>query len=280
MLYSTNRFLSRLPPILPKTKRVDLAIAYSKALTQLEVSLNDFANWYRVVTEEGLSRSGLTTKIINSLETAIEAFLPGMSDLELDSGRPPRFSLKKNDARFYLEQLSDGERGLLALIFDLTRRLAIANPDSDNPVAEGNALVMIDEIELHLHPKWQREVLNRLVSVFRNCQFVVTTHSPMVLGESKARGVRFLEYQDGKVAATIPQELYGMDANRILQELMDSPIRNKEVNEELRKLFELIDQEQFDDARVAMDELSQCMGDADPELTRASSLIKFLEGEE
>ena len=63
---------------------------------------------------------------------------------------------------FYLHQLSDGERGLLALVFDLTRRLAIANPESDNPIAEGVALVLIDEIELHLHPKWQRDVIERL----------------------------------------------------------------------------------------------------------------------
>src|SRR5690606_14860939 len=131
----------------------------------------------------------------------------------------------KNGKPLFLEQLSDGERGLLALIFDLTRRLAIANPASKNAIGEGVALVLIDEIELHLHPKWQRDVLQRLRNVFKACQFVVTTHSPLVLGEVEARCVRFLEFENGKVDVTVPAEAYGMDANRILQELMDAPVR-------------------------------------------------------
>jgi len=179
-----------------------------------------------------------------------------------------------------LEQLSDGEKGLLAIVFDLTRRLAIANPESENPIKEGAALVMIDEIELHLHPKWQRDVLGHLNSVFKKCQFIVTTHSPLVLGEVEARCVRFLEYQDGKVVATVPTEAYGMDANRILQEFMDAPVRNKQIDAKLKVLFELIDEENFDEARSKIKELEEPLGEDEPELTRASSLIRFLEGAE
>lgn len=139
---------------------------------------------------------------------------------------------------------------------------------------------MIDEIELHLHPKWQRDVLSRLRSVFKSCQFVVTTHSPLVLGEVEARCVRFLEYQDGKIVVTVPTEAYGMDANRILQEFMDAPVRNKQIDAELKVLFELIDQEHFDEARAKIITLEKALGEDEPELTRASSLIKFLEGSE
>ena len=198
------------------------------------------------------------------------------------SRKQPRlgFVVDKRGQPFYLHQLSDGERGLLALVFDLTRRLAIANPDSDNPIAEGVALVLIDEIELHLHPKWQRDVLQRLRDIFKACQFVVTTHSPLVLGEVPARCVRFLEFVDGKVGVTVPAEAYGMDANRILQEFMDAPVRNRQVDAELKALFELIDREHFDDARAAIVALESKLGEDEPELTRASSLIRFLEGNE
>jgi hypothetical protein len=165
-------------------------------------------------------------------------------------------------------------------VFDLTRRLTIANPDSVNPIAEGVALVLIDEIELHLHPKWQRDVLQRLCDIFNACQFVVTTHSPLVLGEVHARCVRFLEFVDGKVSVIVPSEAYGMDANRMLQENMGAQVRNRQVDAALNKLFDLIDQESFDDARSAISALEKMLGVVEPELTRASSLIRFLEGTE
>jgi predicted ATP-binding protein involved in virulence len=278
VFYSTSRFLSRLPPMLPKTKGIAISTAYSKALDQLEISLNDFVNWYRVQSETGSKKR--TKRVFQQLDSAIATFLQDVKSLQLHPDRPPRFSVKKNSNTFFLEQLSDGERGLLALVFDLTRRLAIANPESDNPIAEGVALVLIDEIELHLHPKWQRDVLGRLRSVFQNCQFVVTTHSPLVLGEVEARCVRFLEFQDGKVVPTTPTEAYGMDANRILQELMGAPVRNKQMERKLHALFELIDAEDFSQAREKIAALELQLGEHEPELTRAQSLITFLEGSE
>jgi predicted ATP-binding protein involved in virulence len=278
VFYSTSRFLSRLPPMLPKTKGIEIATAYNKALDQLEISLNDFANWYRVQSETGSKKR--TKRVFQQLDSAIATFLQDVKSLQLHPERPPRFSVKKNGDTFFLEQLSDGERGLLALVFDLTRRLAIANPESDNPIAKGVALVLIDEIELHLHPKWQRDVLQRLRDIFTACQFVVTTHSPLVLGEVPARCVRFLEFQDGKVVATTPTEAYGMDANRILQELMGAPVRNKQMETELRTLFELIDADDFTQAREKIAALEQRLGEHEPELTRAQSLITFLEGSE
>ena len=278
VFYSTSRFLSRLPPTLPKTKKPSAANAYDKALNQLEVSLNDFANWYRVVASHAAAAT--KDRLFQQLEQAIKTFLPDVSNLVLHDERPPRFSVIKTGQTLFLEQLSDGERGLLALVFDLTRRLAIANPDSDDPIADGMALVLIDEIELHLHPKWQRDVLQRLRDIFKACQFVVTTHSPLVLGEVAARCVRFLEFVDGKVSVTVPTEAYGMDANRILQEFMGAPVRNRQVDAKLKTLFELIDQERFDEARAAIAALERNLGEDEPELTRASSLIHFLEGTE
>lgn len=278
VFYTTSRFLSRLPPALPKPRKLDAAIAYDKALNQLEVSLNDFANWYRVVASDFAAST--KERLFQQLEQAIKTFLPDVRDLALYDVRPARFSVTKSGQPLFLEQLSDGERGLLALVFDLTRRLAIANPDSDNPIAEGVALVLIDEIELHLHPKWQRDVLLCLRNTFKACQFVVTTHSPLVLGEVPARCVRFLEFVDGKVGVTVPTEAYGMDANRILQEFMGAPVRNRQVDGALKELFSLIDQERFDDARAAIAALETKLGEDEPELIRASSLIRFLEGAE
>jgi len=84
-----------------------------------------------------------------------------------------------------------------------------------------------------------------------------------VLGEVEARCVRFLEFDNGKVISTIPAEAYGMDANRILQELMGAPVRNKAIEAELRSLFELIDQEDFKKAREKITALETQLGDSE-----------------
>lgn len=95
---------------------------------------------------------------------------------------PLRLAVKKNGREYSVDQLSDGEKCTLALIGDLARRLALANQNSENPLA-GSGIVLIDEIELHMHPSWQRKVFPVLRKTFPNIQFIVTTHSPQVLGE-------------------------------------------------------------------------------------------------
>ena len=278
--FTPKRQLPGQPRTLPEAKPFDPSIAFGRALHDREVELREFMHWFRTQEKLGAASEPRRLKVLDALRSVVSELVPEFTNLRIQESPRLGFVVDKRGQPFYLHQLSDGERGLLALVFDLTRRLAIANPESDNPIAEGVALVLIDEIELHLHPKWQRDVLGRLRSVFQNCQFVVTTHSPLVLGEVEARCVRFLEFQDGKVVATTPTEAYGMDANRVLQELMGAPARNKQMETELRALFELIDAEDFTQARAKITTLEQQLGEHEPELTRAQSLITFLEGSE
>jgi len=278
--FTPKRQMPGQPRSLPEAKPFDPSIAYSRALHDREVDLREFMHWFRTQEKLGAANEPRRLKVLEALRAVVSELVPEFSDLCVEEQPRLGFVVSKRGQPIYLHQLSDGERGLLALVFDLTRRLAIANPESDDPIAEGVALVLIDEIELHLHPKWQRDILCRLRQVFKKCQFVVTTHSPLVLGEVEARCVRFLEFQDGKLVATIPSEAYGMDANRILQELMGAPVRNRAIDTELRSLFELIDREDFDGARKKIRALEAQLGENEPELTRACSLITFLEGSE
>lgn len=278
--FSPKRQLPGQPRTLPETRPFDPSIAYGRALHDREIELREFMHWFRTQEKLGAASEPRRLRVLDALRAVVGELLPEFGNLRIQDQPRLGFVVDKRGQPFYLHQLSDGERGLLALVFDLTRRLAIANPDCDNPIAKGVALVLIDEIELHLHPKWQRDVLQRLRDIFKASQFVVTTHSPLVLGEVPARCVRFLEFVDGKVVVTVPTEAYGMDANRILQELMGAPVRNRQVEGELKTLFELIDRERFDEARTAIKALGSELGEDEPELTRASSLIRFLEGAE
>lgn len=279
VLFTPKRHLQGKPRKLVEPKTFNPSVAFSRSLEDREVELREFMHWFRAQEKLGTGNKQRTF-VLDSLRRVVSDLVPEFSDLRIQEKPSLGFVVTKSGKPLYLHQLSDGERGLLALVFDLTRRLAIANPDSDDPISEGNALVLIDEIELHLHPKWQREVLGKLQTIFSNCQFVVTTHSPLVLGEVPARCVRFLEQGDSKTTVARPVEAYGLDANRILEELMGARIRNKDIESELRELFQMIDQEYFESAKGKIEDLKLHLGNYEPELTRASSLITFLEGSE
>ena len=80
-----------------------------------------------------------------------------------------------------VEELSDGERSLVVLGFDIARRLAQLNPDDPTPTTNGKGVVLIDELDLHLHPTWQRQIIGSLRGAFPAVQFICTTHSPFLI---------------------------------------------------------------------------------------------------
>jgi predicted ATP-binding protein involved in virulence len=93
---------------------------------------------------------------------------------------------------------------------------------------------------LHLHPKWQRDVMARLPRIFNSCQFVITTHSPQVLGEVPARCVRLLILKEGRLVVETPAMSYGVDSNWILNVLMGADEMNQDVGRELDDISRLI----------------------------------------
>lgn len=278
VLYTTSRYLGRLAPRLSGARAFEPANAYTDALSGAVVSLAAFANWFNAVQQGALGSKANSKRIFSLLNGVVKNMLPGFSEPRLADSTPPRFFVKKGKMEFELHQLSDGERGLLALAFDLTRRLAIANPGLKNPVAEADAIILLDEIELHLHPSWQRKVLRRLARTFKKCQFVATSHSPQVLGEVEGKNIRYLKRSNGKITSWTPQRALGLDSNRVLEELMDSPSRNEAIDAESHEVFRLIDQEKFAAARKQLVDVEAKLGDSDPDVVRARSLMAFLEG--
>ena len=221
VFFSPRRQLPGRPKTLPKTKAFEVENAYKQALQDREVELREFMHWFRAVETGAVGDGGRGPAVLDKLKQAVNAFVPEFHNLHVEESPSLRFVVEKNGTPLALNQLSDGERGLLAMLFDITRRLAIANPDSKDPVAEGAGIVLIDEIELHLHPLWQRQVLRRFKEIFKNCQLVATTHSPLVIGEVEARCVRFLERDDqGKVFCAVPPFGLRPGRNQVLEVLM------------------------------------------------------------
>ncbi|GGB37829.1 ATPase [Oceanisphaera marina] len=157
---------------------------------------------------------------LTAVRTAISNFMPGFSNLQVR--RKPRLymSIDKDGETLNVLQLSQGEKSLMALVGDIARRLAMMNPGLANPLA-GDGVVLIDEVDMHLHPTWQRSIISRLTTTFPNCQFVLTTHSPLVISDVKEVLVYSL---DNAELSQVPSQ-YGQDANSVLLEVMDTHIQ-------------------------------------------------------
>ena len=184
------------------------------------------------------------------------------------------------------DNLSAGQRMMLALVADIAVKAVTQNahllpPDElaakDDPLPRvlrlTPGIVLIDELDVHLHPRWQRRVATDLKETFPAIQFVCTSHSPQVIGEVSPAEIRMLEDED----VTTPRRSFGIDSSRILEELMRTKPRTESVEVSLRKLFRLIDNEDFSAARDQLREIEANLGANDPEITRARTLMSFLE---
>lgn len=209
-------------------------------------------------------------KELNAVRKAIAHFLDDFEKLRVK--RHPKLELvvRKGEEELSISQLSHGERIVLAMVGDMAKRLSLANPLLENPL-EGQAVVMIDEIELHLHPSWQRKIIKNLERTFPNCQFIITTHSPQVLSEIDAQDKVVLLKNNQAYPLPIS---YGRDSNWILDTIMQVPSRPVEVKEQLKKYFKLIDNGELEQAEELRTELENQIGSDEPEFIRGDLLIR------
>ncbi|HHY6930424.1 TPA: AAA family ATPase [Burkholderia ambifaria] len=142
--------------------------------------------------------------------------------------RPLRFVIdqkidEQRTRTLRISQLSDGYRVILGMTMDLARRIAQANKPRDAKSAlDLPAIVLIDEVDLHLHPSWQQRVLTDLTNVFRGAQFIVTTHSPQLLTTVRRANIRFLaKSEEDTLYVGIPgEETYGIESQNALNDVM------------------------------------------------------------
>jgi predicted ATP-binding protein involved in virulence len=173
-----------------------------------------------------------------------------------------------------LNQLSAGYRNMLALVMDFARRLAQANPHLENPL-EAKAILMIDELDLHLHPTWQQKIIPDLRKVFPNTQIIATTHSPEIVTTVNHNQVWILEDYQIKPCPYLTKGMKSSDIVRYVLGLQN--LRpDTEESRKLTALFQAIDNENLEEAKRLQQELQEWeFFDAD--MTRADMQIRRLE---
>ncbi len=173
----------------------------------------------------------------------------------------------ESKVRIPLRRMSDGYRCSISLVADIAYRMAILNPDLlENVVLETSGVVLIDEVDLHLHPSWQQRILGILLSVFPKVQFVVSTHAPSVINSVKQENIRIL---NGGCVEMAPVEVYGKDVNGILKSIMDADIRPEDVLKLFEKFHEAMDKSDYAGAERALACIASKIGENDPELAAA-----------
>lgn len=260
--------------------------AYDDALYEGKANFRRFFEWYR--EREDLENEQFRNarygdqpfeedRQLGAVRRALQAFFPNFTRWHIRRS-PLAMVVEKDGERLKISQLSDGEKCFIALIADLARRLAIANPSLENPLM-GAGVVMIDEVDLHLHPSWQSMVIPRLLQTFPCCQFFITTHSPSVVNHVKPESLFLLQQAVGEGplgGATLNrvQLSYGLTVDMVYKVLMGMEYTRPEgVARQLARLYHLIADNDLEEAKRAVMALKHELIE-DPELLKIEGLIR------
>jgi hypothetical protein len=256
-------------------------------ITDRGLRVQDLVDWLR--NKEQIAREapeGNSARQKAAVLDAITAMVPELSNWRLEGGRlwvtkqVSRQRINESSATnglhvvlepmsLLVEELSDGERSLVVLGFDIARRLAQLNPNEPMPTTNGQGVVLIDEVDLHLHPQWQRRIIASLTAAFPKLQFIATTHSPQVIGETPV-GRAILLREDG--TSEVLDESLGRDSGWILRHVMDTPERNATLQAGLDDIDQLMEDGALAAARKRVTALRAVFGD-DKELIGANAAI-------
>jgi predicted ATP-binding protein involved in virulence len=283
--YKSNRHLTNIGDLenIPN-KSFDRFDALNNAF-DATANFTDLATWFFVrdfqELREGKNRKDINFELpdLKQVRNAISTIIAPNARVYFSGATSAKlmveWTMETGEKReLLLSQLSAGYRNMLALVMDFARRLAQANPNMENPLA-AEAILMIDELDLHLHPTWQQKIIPDLKKVFPNTQIIATTHSPEVVTTVQQNQVKILEDYQIKEC---PSPTRGMKSSDIVRYVLGlSDLRpDTEESRTLTQLFEAIDNGQLEEAKRLKKEL-QHWESFDPDMTRADMQIRRLE---
>lgn len=224
-------------------------------------------NWFRKKTVQMAQKNadGLNSVLeLRAVYWAMEtcfALITGYSNIKvlynLDTNELDCYYSDETGAQMTipLSQMSAGYKSTISLVADIAYRMAILNPQLGTAVLrDTDGIVLIDEVDLHLHPAWQHRILSDLREIFPRVQFVVTTHAPAVISSVKSENLVVL---DDYEVRDVTSEIYGNDINSILTGVMGVSDRNPKIAKLFDQFYSFLNNGQYDEAEDILDEIDQ-----------------------
>jgi predicted ATP-binding protein involved in virulence len=274
--YDQRRALVDIPKRKRGTAKHSAQDAFAETRAKRGLDFRGFTYWFQERESEELRRQRKDRNYEDSQLKTVRRAIATATDLKdlTYSTVPPRgLCVSKGKIELHVEQLSTGERAFLSLAGDLARRLSMVSSDPTN-AHRGRAIVLIDEIELHLHPLWQREIIPWLLKAFPKCQFVVTTHSPQVIGEIEAHHLRVLDYRSAGNAVSTVDATLGRDSNYILRSTLGASERSASSRKALQAIEVALVKNDLQAAQRALAKLSEEVEGSAPEIAIAEARIQ------
>ncbi len=293
--YGTSRMWND-SKLLDTHKMVDLerSVGYEECL-EPSSSYNTFGQWfkYAVLSAAEYSHSLKETKtvdkenpyemILKAVRQAIATCLKSMgwSDINYSFALQDFVIYHPDMGELTIEALSDGARSVISMAADLAYRMVRLNPDLGSRAAlDTPGIVLIDEVDMHLHPSWQQTVMLDLQQAFPSVQFIATTHSPQVLSTVRAEKIRILEWDsNGFEGVRQPEFSLGAESYQLLKEIQNVDTRPQAlpIVKDLGRYLELLSEDKWDtdeavNLRKRLDEWSK---GRDPVLLRADMDIRM-----
>ncbi|MBU9420503.1 AAA family ATPase [Burkholderia multivorans] len=274
-----------------KIERTSRTIGYTDCLDPAS-SYKSFVEWFRYwnlnAKDLQLKEQAQTPAFvefsgyIDSVKGAVDACLApsGWEGLEYSFKLDTLVAHHPRHGELPVELLSDGIRNMIGMVADIAFRATKLNGQLGAQAASQTpGIVLIDEVDMHLHPEWQQVVLQNLVKAFPAMQFVVTTHSPQVLSTVKRENIRVIGLDsNGKTVAVSPlARTYGEPSSDVMHSVMmvdpQPPVAEKP---DLQKLTEWVDQGRYHEQQALdlMQRLTEALGDQHPQLQRLQRSIQ------
>ncbi len=211
-------------------------------IEQSQIQINNLIK--NIQKEQNINISQLPeSKLLNNIQKSIDITLESLKWNNLHFNGEDLVIENADNVSISIDNLSDGVKNILTLVADIAYRCSKLNPHLINPVQETKGIILIDEIEMHLHPSWQQRIIKDLLDTFSNIQFIITTHSPQVISSIKNTNIRIIEPKNEE--ALIPNiNPYGKESVVALEDIMNvsstppkSVIKEGELLEEYLNLI-------------------------------------------
>lgn len=242
-------------------------------------------NWFQIQTLKSLQEQQRTGKVekpllLKTVEKAICKCFERISGsknasiiFDLDTHRLV-LDFEGTDGslqKFAMNEMSDGYKNTLSMIGDIAYRMAVLNPMlGDKVLEETSGVVVIDEIDLHLHPQWQQTIISDLNIIFPKIQFIVSSHAPAVINSVAKEQIRILD--NGEIYMPAAQT-YGRNVNSILREVMKVSERPMDIKQRMNLFYSYMDENNYQEADKILTEIESIVGTTDPDIAAARTSL-------